>query len=356
MPRALYVEKLIRLVQERPELWDTRAESYHDRTAKELAWDHIAQSLFSEEWAKSTTCDRNRIDDVETRWRSTRDQFRREYGARGRSGDGASKKRRHLYTQQLMFLNDIMEMRATSDSLDDSEEEPAHEESQAPVNATPLLPLTPEPTPQEPAPLASSPEHVPTNELRQHPAAARRRRSHMPSAGAQVDGRFLEYLRHTTDEEGYVFFCRSLAPLLRKVPDHRLARLQAAIITLIDSATPPNNPRQCFYAIEHWRGLPEPSVGYNVPGPSQPATPSARQHQYRPLPARFSPGPVAARERHFPTYSRAAETYPPPLQSHGYLAQHQHHYAVEEHPLQARGHNGAEMSAYTSPPDEYHVL
>ncbi|XP_075706814.1 uncharacterized protein LOC142741323 [Rhinoderma darwinii] len=285
------------------------------------------------------------IDDVKTRWRSCRDQFRREYGARGRSGDGASKKRKYIYTQQLMFLKDIMEMRPCSDNLLDTEEEAGHEEAHAPQEQNPLLPLTPEATAPEPSPQAS--------EMPETTAAARRRRSHMGSACAQVDSRVIEYLRRCAEEDGCDAFGRSIAPLLRRVPDHRMARLQGSIISLIDSATPPNNPCQCFQAMEYWRGL---SVPFTAAGPSQPATPLPRQHYHRPMPSRMSPVPVQVRDRPLPAYSRPEETFPhvPP---HGYHTQHQHHYAVEEHPLQAHGqHSGAEMGSYNSPPHRYQQL
>ncbi|XP_075707047.1 uncharacterized protein LOC142741567 [Rhinoderma darwinii] len=259
-----------------------------------------------------------------------------------------------MYTQQLMFLKDIMEMRPSSDNLQDTEEEPAHEEPHAPEVENPLLPLTPEPTAPKPAPQAFSQPQVPPDVPCETTAAARR--SHIGSAGSQVDTRVLEYLRRCADEDACDAFGRTIAPLLRKVPGHRMARLQSSIITLIDSATPPNNPRQCFNAIEHWRGLPEPSVAFNAPGPSQPATPLPRQHYYRPMPSRMSPVPVPGRERYFPGYSQPVESFPqaPP---HGYQMQHQHHYAVEEHPLQAHGqHSGAEMGSYNSPPHRYHEL
>ncbi|XP_075706849.1 uncharacterized protein LOC142741355 [Rhinoderma darwinii] len=293
------------------------------------------------------------VDDVKTWWRSMRDQFRREYGSRGRSGDGGAKKRRYMYTDQLMFLKDIMEMRPTTDNLDDSQEEAGPESSHASEHATPLVPLTPDPTPEEPAPLASAPEPVEPPQ----PAAPRRRRPIIPSAGAQVDARVLDYLRRAADEDSLDFFYRSMAPLLRRVPEHRLVRLQAAMLSLKDSATPTNSPRHCFDATEQWCTVPLPSVGYNIPGPSQLATPIPRQPQYRPMPSHFSPGPMAGQERHFPTYSRPAQAYQPPIQAHGYQPQLQDHYAVQEHLLQGRGqHIGADMSAYTSPPHSYHEL
>ncbi|XP_075711692.1 uncharacterized protein LOC142748488 [Rhinoderma darwinii] len=172
------VEKMICLVQERHEIWDTRADSYHDRSAKEVAWDYIAQALFYSEWEKSTTRDRQRIvQDIKTRWRSCRDKFRREFG--GRSGDGASKKRRYISTKQLMFLKDIMEMRSTTDNLNDSDEESDHTESQPHPPSSRLLPLTPEPTPQDPAPVESAPPA-------ENSPARRRRTPHPPTILASV--------------------------------------------------------------------------------------------------------------------------------------------------------------------------
>ncbi|XP_044139577.1 uncharacterized protein LOC122930344 [Bufo gargarizans] len=51
MPRW-NVDKLITLVQERPEIWDTRSNLYLDRTRKDAAWEQVARSLRKNEWAK----------------------------------------------------------------------------------------------------------------------------------------------------------------------------------------------------------------------------------------------------------------------------------------------------------------
>ncbi|XP_075719875.1 uncharacterized protein LOC142760571 [Rhinoderma darwinii] len=153
MPRGMDVERLLVLVQGHPEIWDTRSEAYHNRTAKEDAWEEVAKELFGQEWESGRTRDRSRlVQEIKTRWRSCRDQFRREMGERGRSGDGASRKRPYMYTQQLMFLKDIMEMRTTTDNLEDTAEETDVGESRPEPPAAPVLPPSPEPTPLEPAP------------------------------------------------------------------------------------------------------------------------------------------------------------------------------------------------------------
>ncbi|XP_075715523.1 uncharacterized protein LOC142750405 [Rhinoderma darwinii] len=153
MPRGMDVERLLVLVQGHPEIWDTRSEAYHNRTAKEDAWEEVAKELFGQEWESGRTRDRSRlVQEIKTRWRSCRDQFRREMGERGRSGDGASRKRPYMYTQQLMFLKDIMEMRTTTDNLEDTAEETDVGESRPEPPAAPVLPPSPEPTPLEPTP------------------------------------------------------------------------------------------------------------------------------------------------------------------------------------------------------------
>ncbi|XP_075695190.1 E3 ubiquitin-protein ligase TRIM23 isoform X3 [Rhinoderma darwinii] len=333
MRRGMDVERLISLVREKGEIWDTHAESYHNRTAKEDAWEEIAQALFGSEWESSRTRGRTRmVQDVKTCWRSCRDQFRREMGDRGRSGYGASQKRPYKYTKHLMFLKDIMVMRSTTDNLNDTEEESDMPESVPQPPSSRVVSLTPEPTPQDPAPVESAPAVLspPENSPRGQPP--RRRRSQQPDAGATVDTLVLDYLRRAADQDGQDFFARAIVPLLRRVPEDRMARLYSAIITLIDCATPPHNPNHCFTAIEQWRGFAVANTTSNLPAPYHPPTPSARPHPYyRPMAPPF-PGP-------------------------SYQGHHPHHYAGEEHPPQLHGqHSGAEMPAYFSPGHHYQHL
>ncbi|XP_075716116.1 uncharacterized protein LOC142751027 [Rhinoderma darwinii] len=272
------------------------------------------------------------VQDIKTRWRSCRDQFRREMGERGRSGDGASRKRPYIYTKQLMFLKDIMEMRTTTDNLEDTAEENDFGESLQEPPAPNVLPPSPEPTPQEPAPGQSAGAVASPAEERPVRARTRRARAPQSSTAAQVDTRVLEYLRRAAEEDGNDAFGRSIVPLLRLVPMDRMGRLQASIVTLIDASRPPYNPNVCFTAIEQWRSSAMPATTPQVPGPFHPVPQMPRPHPYmRPMAPHF-PGP----------------TYHP---------QHQHHYAGEEQPTQLQvQHSGAEMQAYSSPGHQYQHL
>ncbi|XP_075719716.1 uncharacterized protein LOC142760415 [Rhinoderma darwinii] len=358
MPRQMDVGKLIRLVQEWPEVWNTHAESYHDRTLKEAAWEQIAEALFEQEWADSRTRDRLQIvDDVKRRWRSSRDQFRREHGSGARSGDGGPQKRRYMYYDQLLFLREIMDMRPTSDTLDASEEEARPQCSQASEAAAPLVALTPEATREDPGPVASAPEAGQPDQVAPRQAAPRRRRPGNPPAAAQVDARVLEYLRRAADEDQHDFFCRSMAPLMRRVPEDRLVRLQINMLSLIDCATPPLSPGRCFTSLEHWRSVYMPSARAHVPRPSQPAPVFSQMAQYPPAPRYLSPAPMPGPVHHFPQYSIPGPSLQAHMQPQGYHPQYQPQYAVQEQAPQGRGQqSGAERSGYSSPTHAYQNL
>ncbi|XP_075694941.1 uncharacterized protein LOC142661430 [Rhinoderma darwinii] len=231
------------------------------------------------------------VQDIKTRWWSCCNQFRREIGEKGRSGDGGSRKRPYIYMKQLMFLKDIMEMRTTTDNLEDTADDTIAE-SQPQPPAAHDLPLSPEPTPLHPAPVQSARAVASAPEERPLRTTTRRRRAPQPSAGGQVDSRVLEYLSRAADEDGQDFFARGIVPLLRLVPMDRMARLHASIITLIDASTPPHNPNHCFTAIEQWHRFATPPTTPHLPAPYHPPTPIARPHPYmRPMPPPF-PAPT----------------------------------------------------------------
>ncbi|XP_044155821.1 uncharacterized protein LOC122942327 [Bufo gargarizans] len=80
------------------------------------------------------------MDDVKNRWRSFRDQFRKEMLQHARSGSGASKKRPYMFKNQLMFLREVMELRPTEDNLPEEEAESAPQMSSACEKDTPSGP------------------------------------------------------------------------------------------------------------------------------------------------------------------------------------------------------------------------
>ncbi|XP_073427820.1 uncharacterized protein [Dendrobates tinctorius] len=111
-------EQLIRLVEQHPELWDTRSDGYHDRLAIECAWFAVAEQLYPRPgWATYSPAKQAKfVDLVKRRWHSARDQFRWEFNPLPSTTD-ASKKRQYVYYHNLAFLRPILELNPTYDNL-----------------------------------------------------------------------------------------------------------------------------------------------------------------------------------------------------------------------------------------------
>ncbi|XP_044150933.1 uncharacterized protein LOC122939054 [Bufo gargarizans] len=240
------VEKLITLVQERPELWDIRANSYCDRVKKEASWEQVARSLRKHEWAKADSRGRAElVKQTKTRWASCRDQFRREVSNKGRSGEGTSKKRAYIYTAQLQFLRPVMDLRPTVDSLDPS----ADSETSGSETPAVFSPATsPAPTPAEdpedstqsqgPQPLSSPPRIV-------QPQPRHRRRvppsSSVPESREVIDARVIDFLAQRRSDGKEEKLLRGLGPLLQQVPANEQPDCMACLNMVIKMFTCPNH-------------------------------------------------------------------------------------------------------------------
>ncbi|XP_040286148.1 uncharacterized protein LOC120999346 [Bufo bufo] len=210
------VEKLIILVQERPLLWDTRSELYHDRVRKDAAWEELTKELHPEEWEKASKVQRkNMVKIAKTRWNSTRDQFRRELSETSRSGDGGAKKRPYIYTKQLRFLRDIMELRPTVDNLEEQTGSIDSDETQMETQKSPDDATTNPPEMSQQIQTSSGPEETPA-EI--HPAPRRRSRNPPVQAPtdnrAVIDSRVLDNLNRNQSESPEELMLRSLSPFL----------------------------------------------------------------------------------------------------------------------------------------------
>ncbi|XP_073423384.1 uncharacterized protein [Dendrobates tinctorius] len=113
------VEMLIVLVQERPELWDQRDAHYANRARKEASWRRICRQIFHDFGDRPCEEQQKILDDVMRRWRSIREQYRRERQQRSRSGDAGYVKRKYIYYDRLSFLAPILDLRPTQSNLTD---------------------------------------------------------------------------------------------------------------------------------------------------------------------------------------------------------------------------------------------
>ncbi|XP_073417987.1 uncharacterized protein [Dendrobates tinctorius] len=267
------VEMLIVLVQERPEIWDQRDANYANRARKEASWRRICHQMYHD------FCDRPReeqhkiLEDVMKRWRSFRDQYRRERQQRSRSGDAGYVKRKYIYYDRLSFLASILDPRPTQSNLTDrgtaSEAEPIIDLVGDEV-AGPSSPPTrrmaedeasqdnpmaaPSPILEEPGNLSSSP----TGQIRASPQAAltsrrtrRRRQITIQESRTNVDTEVLNYLSRVTTDDGEEAYTRSLTLYLRALTREVRLRIRGCIQILLDASTPPI-PHMRFS--NFWRG------------------------------------------------------------------------------------------------------
>lgn len=108
------VNSLIAAVSHQPAIWDARDPSYMDRLKRSHAWERVCQEV-TEDWVDlhPKTRDR-RLKDLQTRWRSLKDCYRRELQQQRKaekSGGPAVKRKTYLYFRQLHFLKPVLEAR-----------------------------------------------------------------------------------------------------------------------------------------------------------------------------------------------------------------------------------------------------
>ncbi|XP_077136827.1 uncharacterized protein LOC143793656 [Ranitomeya variabilis] len=219
------------------------------------------------------------LNDVTRRWRSCRDQYRRERQVSGRSGDAAPKKRKYLYFDRLNFLAPVMELRPTESNLTERETASDSEVVIDPIGEDSEMagPSGQAPSSNQPQPAAASsatqeanPEveeggqsSSPTLALDTSPQPTtrpnrgrRRRVASNTGTRRQVDTGVLDYLSRAAHDDGEEAYFRSLARYLRPIPRSLRLRTRGCIQIVIDAATPPNNPIRLFNYLEQWQMSP----------------------------------------------------------------------------------------------------
>ncbi|XP_069612703.1 peroxisome proliferator-activated receptor delta isoform X2 [Ranitomeya imitator] len=274
------------------------------------------------------------VDDVMTRWRSIRDQYRRERQQRARSGSAAPlKKKKYIYYDRLSFLDGSMDLRQTQSNLTERETGSESEAVIDPVSldeevAGPSLEsstsILEEPSASSSLQAAASEEDAapppsaahdegrheehgqsssPTGPLVSSPQAAGplrrgRRRRELQATRSDVDAGVLNYLARAATDDGEEAFARSLARYLRSLPREVRLRVRGCMQILIDLSTPPNNPYEVFEYLER-RQLSQTNLlclqfpqqvqdqsGFAAPTPRMP-TPQPLPPQYLQRPALF---------------------------------------------------------------------
>ncbi|KAM4052151.1 uncharacterized protein ACNLHF_028266 [Anomaloglossus baeobatrachus] len=244
----------------------------------ERAWMAVAERVYPRNgWSQCTPGKKNRyVDLVKRRWRSARDQFRREYNPVATTA-AAAKKKKYVHYEKLSFLMPIMEVPNTEDNLEDSEEAQSAvltvtsaSQMEPTSYQPPTIPNTSQPDAEEmssdlglgtsqstnviagqstgqqsgPSPVLaeSSPQQhagiqprISTNTMRTVAQSIRGRRHRryedLRSLPDIINTRIIRMMNSLIPESDGERFCRSLSPSLALVAPDRQDRLRASLIT-----------------------------------------------------------------------------------------------------------------------------
>ncbi|XP_069841896.1 uncharacterized protein [Dendropsophus ebraccatus] len=246
---AIKVEELIRQVQHHPALWRPSDPGYSDRYRKAAAWLSVCQSLYPD-WDELDEGDKGILENlIQKRWRSARDQFRREMvHYEGLSGSGPLNKKPYMYLQQLMFLKPVLDLRpaftksgAEADGKGTRDHQPGESDSE--VTVAKAVVVATESGPEAPTytTTTSTFQQAPPPRL---PGRKSKKAAPGLTTVETLDGQVLDLFQRNIEEDPEDAFCRSLAHYIRQVPQGWRLRLRTAIQTLIEGFTPPNNPEQ----------------------------------------------------------------------------------------------------------------
>ncbi|XP_069831247.1 uncharacterized protein [Dendropsophus ebraccatus] len=99
-----------------PCIWDLNDPKYSDRHKKHDVWSKIIRTLYPELDSYNAKMQKQICLDVRNRWRSIRDQYRKDENEVGKSGSSPAK-RKCAYYEQLHFLHTGRELRPTDGNI-----------------------------------------------------------------------------------------------------------------------------------------------------------------------------------------------------------------------------------------------
>ncbi|XP_068112231.1 uncharacterized protein [Hyperolius riggenbachi] len=269
------LEHLISMVHARPELWDTECPRYSDRYWKKKVWDEVCAMLTPDWQILSERQRKQRAKDIQTRWRSARDRYRRDLNeSQGKGIPGIQKKKPYVFFKDLGFLKKSMEMREKNKNAnnteddddffepqsqqpnleDDSfEKEVTEVEEPTPAPTIQILPLPPSPVHPISHPTVESPIPVPkvSKASKKHKLAARppdefeckimdimasmqdkQKRFHEEQRQILVEGPpEVDLFQNMNDDD--VTFLRSLLPYFKRAPENKKLDLRIGVLNIV---------------------------------------------------------------------------------------------------------------------------
>ncbi|XP_050518311.1 uncharacterized protein LOC126892716 [Diabrotica virgifera virgifera] len=117
------VVQLINEVEQRPALYKKSLKEYSDSNMRKKLWEEVCEAVFAD-WNELSVADKTKKGrEVQKKWSNLRTCFRRELTIQKntKSRQAATKRRKYMYFEQLLFLLPYMENRNTEGNLEEED-------------------------------------------------------------------------------------------------------------------------------------------------------------------------------------------------------------------------------------------
>ncbi|CAH1957381.1 unnamed protein product [Acanthoscelides obtectus] len=246
MAHEIDPEKLIEEVEKRPAIWDMTKSEYGDRQKKKHAWEEIINIFVGD----ATLEEKKKTGKVvQDRWKNLRDRYAkdRKSNKKLKSGSAGKKKTPYIYATQIGFLNNILDNKSTTNSLDEQ-----HKESEIVQRETEETDIFPDDSTQ-PGPSTSSNKKSFAKRRRLDPVEMKIISSIEANTAARREAETKQRVEKCEDDDFH--FLLSLHPTLKNIPeDSKLAvRMEIMQILLKYAPSAAPTPRQTFHQVGNFR-------------------------------------------------------------------------------------------------------
>ncbi|KAE8595248.1 hypothetical protein XENTR_v10015649 [Xenopus tropicalis] len=270
---------LIHEVQQRPALFNKTFPDYGDKYKKKILWDEVCEVLIPDWYELSKKEKAERTKEVQKRWRSLKDCFRRELAAQRKarkSGSSPSKRKIYIYFDDLLFLLPTMEAKPALGNMDTDDSD--DESTSGQVASCDIEELSQQSSIHRP-PKMTSGKHAKKLKNVPEPAADKE------TITIAESFKYVREKNYESDQDEDRLFLLSLVSEFKMIPQHRKTKAKIQILELLQG-----------YAEPHMYNGPSHQYPPHYPAPYQ-QYPKAYDH---PIPQSASPNippPCAAYTR-----------------------------------------------------------
>ncbi|RXG51670.1 hypothetical protein Avbf_07392 [Armadillidium vulgare] len=115
------VDKFIIFVEQNPPIWDRRTKDYTDRVLRDKCWYLVGENMFDGWMVLTDEAKQEQVKEMKKKWRHIRDSYLK-YINQGKHGEPASKKKKYVYADALMFLRQTFVKKNLKNGTEDEDD------------------------------------------------------------------------------------------------------------------------------------------------------------------------------------------------------------------------------------------